>query len=186
MKNKGEKFMNNKRFKFRFWCTTENRFVDDPTIGKSGDVFCIDGIAGRDTCHDVIVNQWTGMKDMNGTDIYEGDIVEWPGASGTGIARKIILFDEKSGYWRINGDSYDGFDDLALSMNGGRWNGPIKVIGNIYQNPDLIKLHPVPEVSEEEKNDDDPTCGGMLSNCEQCGETAWDGRICHACGLKEI
>lgn len=25
-----------------------------------------------------------------------------------------------------------------------------------------------------------------LRNCELCGEQAWDGRICHSCGLKEI
>jgi hypothetical protein len=25
-----------------------------------------------------------------------------------------------------------------------------------------------------------------MSRCEQCDEIAWDGRICHACGMKEI
>ena len=25
-----------------------------------------------------------------------------------------------------------------------------------------------------------------LSRCEQCDEIAWDGRICHSCGMKEI
>lgn len=25
-----------------------------------------------------------------------------------------------------------------------------------------------------------------LSNCEQCNEPAWDGRICHSCGMKDI
>lgn len=25
-----------------------------------------------------------------------------------------------------------------------------------------------------------------LSDCEQCGELAWDGRICHSCGMKDI
>ena len=25
-----------------------------------------------------------------------------------------------------------------------------------------------------------------FDNCEQCGENAWDGRICHSCGLKHI
>lgn len=25
-----------------------------------------------------------------------------------------------------------------------------------------------------------------FNNCEQCGENAWDGRICHSCGLKHI
>jgi SET domain-containing protein len=32
---------------------------------------------------------------------------------------------------------------------------------------------------EEEENED-------LSSCEQCGENAWDGYICHSCGLKII
>ena len=25
-----------------------------------------------------------------------------------------------------------------------------------------------------------------FDNCEQCGENAWDGRICHSCGMKHI
>lgn len=25
-----------------------------------------------------------------------------------------------------------------------------------------------------------------LDTCEQCGENAWDGYICHNCGLKKI
>lgn len=25
-----------------------------------------------------------------------------------------------------------------------------------------------------------------MSRCEQCDELAWDGRICHACGAKDI
>lgn len=25
-----------------------------------------------------------------------------------------------------------------------------------------------------------------LRSCENCGETAWDGRICHICGMKDI
>lgn len=25
-----------------------------------------------------------------------------------------------------------------------------------------------------------------LDSCEQCGENAWDGRICHSCGAKNI
>ena len=25
-----------------------------------------------------------------------------------------------------------------------------------------------------------------LEECDQCGEAAWDGRICHSCGMKII
>ena len=35
--------------------------------------------------------------------------------------------------------------------------------------------------SEEESEDDE-----YLDRCEECNEYAWDGGICHACGMKEI
>ncbi len=42
-------------------------------------------------------------------------------------------------------------------------------------------------VQEEEKEPTEQELKDMgLSDCEQCGETAWDGRICHVCGMKEI
>lgn len=46
----------------------------------------------------------------------------------------------------------------------------------------------LPEIVEvpDENNDDDPTCGSMLSRCDQCNEVAWDGYICHSCGAKNI
>ena len=51
-------------------------------------------------------------------------------------------------------------------------------------------LHKVEEVEKLEsqskpcKDDDtEDYCGLMV--CEQCGEPAWDGYICHACGLKK-
>lgn len=38
------------------------------------------------------------------------------------------------------------------------------------------------ETSEEEEIEEDLG----LDSCEQCGEDAWDGYICHACGMKNI
>lgn len=40
----------------------------------------------------------------------------------------------------------------------------------------FLKLEPEPE----SENDPD------LSRCENCNEKAWDGRICHVCGAKDI
>lgn len=42
---------------------------------------------------------------------------------------------------------------------------------------------------EKEENDiieDENSLNEFLSTCEQCGENAWDGYICHNCGLKNI
>lgn len=39
---------------------------------------------------------------------------------------------------------------------------------------------------KDEQEDEEKEESMDLSSCEQCGEYAWDGYICHACGMKEI
>lgn len=49
---------------------------------------------------------------------------------------------------------------------------------------------PKPELckhgKEIDENCDECNREAGMDDCEQCGEVAWDGRICHACGMKEI
>jgi hypothetical protein len=49
-----------------------------------------------------------------------------------------------------------------------------------HQLPQIIEQPAVKICIEDDESELD------LANCEQCGEAAWDGRICHACGMKEI
>ena len=62
---------------------------------------------------------------------------------------------------------------------------------NVAQ-PKLEELKKRLERQDKEREEDErpPTKEELenagLSRCEQCGETAWDGRICHACGAKDI
>lgn len=46
---------------------------------------------------------------------------------------------------------------------------------------ELIDSKPAIEPEEEDEEEDED-----IESCEQCGEHAWDGYICHACGLKHI
>ena len=80
--------------------------------------------------HPESVGQYTGLKDKNGTEIYEGDILEVKHLMGRVVGELIF----KHGAFLLDdgGYSYLG-DHLANSEY-------IKVIGNIYENPELLEV----------------------------------------------
>lgn len=73
--------------------------------------------------------QYTGLKDKNGKEIYEGDILEF---SGNVVALGIVKYNENfATFQACNGNSGWLFGNESGTS--------IEIIGNIYENPELVK-----------------------------------------------
>lgn len=84
---------------------------------------------------DYVLMQFTGLRDKNGNEIYEGDIIERESSFGT--KENVLVEFGWSGEGR---ESCYGYGTLCWSDDdvGKDHACHIKVIGNIYENPELI------------------------------------------------
>lgn len=83
----------------------------------------------------IILMQYTGLKDKNGKEIYEGDIVNFSNGNmmGTFNANSEVKFLDGCFMIEIN-DGWDEWDELWHYTK--HWD--VEVIGNIYENPHLL------------------------------------------------
>lgn len=89
-------------------------------VGYIGDSECI-------YCHPETIGQFTGLLDKNGKEIYEGDIITFSNHL-QGVSQ--VVYD------------YAGFDVVSNNYRTTlrpMMNNHIRVIGNIHDNPELLK-----------------------------------------------
>lgn len=127
-----------REIKFRLWCKNKKEWEKDPWwIGCDNNLYCC--IAGqlrdlRKENH--ILMQYAGLKDKNRKEIYEGDIVNITSQYETDEP-----IDRNSEVIFRDGNFTTKFHDLSVreKIVKGEGNWLMVVIGNIYENSELLE-----------------------------------------------
>lgn len=149
----------NNRFKFRVWNTIEKKFINDPygdyNISFEGQVIILGDSGGCSVEHDVIIQQYTGLNDKNGKEIYEGDIVINTTPDEEYCSPAVVVWAKYEDLTYALAYNYKGviephmeqlvhilhhinslnlIEEFRLSKF-----GTYEVIGNVFENIDLLK-----------------------------------------------
>ena len=146
----------NREIKFRVWSILESKYLSSyankglqffTNYSRVGDPHYIVGVDWFITAQELenpvnyYVQQFTGLKDKDGREIYEGDIVELQelGFDGTPSEKKYLceIFVKKPA------NSCWFFHARPLPVDeGGRqfslYNNQYQIVGNVFENPELL------------------------------------------------
>lgn len=120
-----------RELKFRAW----DKYAKKMIAPHDGDFIKWHAMSNWKDCLEVM--QYTGLKDKNGKEIYEGDICK----SDHGTVGKIEFHNgafcwcNGGNYWCIHETPNDGmpFDETILQVE------DVLIVGNIYENPELLE-----------------------------------------------
>lgn len=144
--------MNQREIKFRVWNSAKKQWftpiyeaykgkLHDISISLGGQIIerTLEHCADIRNTHDFIISQFTGLKDKNGVDIYEGDICNafiklW--VNKNPLLCQIIYNNELAQFqpvqwWESQLKWLPFMDNFK--------NYEFEVIGNIYEHPHLLK-----------------------------------------------
>lgn len=99
-----------------------------------------------DKLDDIILIEQTPFTDKNGEEIYEGDIIgDWTEIDGKmQQSRLTVYFDEMLGQWMLD-ISFNQDLTSSCSLFSELKDFEYEVLGNIYENPELISKTPTHE-----------------------------------------
>lgn len=120
--------------KFRAWLKKEQKMDNyiDHISWLEDELYCIgDGITYMVSAEDLVLMQSTGLKDKNGKEIFVGDIIKCT----RGCLHEVYIEKEYGGTY------CGGMPAVYLKglREGYAWTEHEEIIGNIYENPELLE-----------------------------------------------
>jgi uncharacterized phage protein (TIGR01671 family) len=129
------------RFKFRVWDDKEKAWIHGP--GDECSLFGETILLGAfmpvelQRLNDMVIYQFTGVKDMDGKDIYDGDVIELYNSCGQKSHCQTVQLEEwqnREDYWEYGYSWYSWTRQETGDKNG------VRVLGNMHDNPELVKV----------------------------------------------
>ncbi len=119
-----------REIKFRAWVKSENCYMGKWSSTQNPTIFsAVNEVAEYYGDDDLVVEQYTGLKDKNGKEIYEGDILEF-GIEGVRTIGFVGYSDDFASYETYSKNGY---------IIRGLFGSIGKVIGNIHENKELLE-----------------------------------------------
>lgn len=89
---------------------------------------------GIDSMDHLIYMQYTGLKDKNDKEIYEGDVIKWGGGKTESRSKMQVVWANEHAQYILLAFQEDWCYEL-----GGCLQDTLEIIGNIYKNPELLE-----------------------------------------------
>ena len=121
----------NREIKFRAWVYNAQQQKNE-MINDILSVYPKFGYSSEQGLHVLEWLEYTGMRDKNNKDIFEGDLVKRHGLFDDGIYNFTVYYDINTCSFRLYSLDSPFIYELVAGEN-------YEVVGNIYENPDLIK-----------------------------------------------